>query len=80
MSDAPLPNVRMYHMLVIDNKEIKKQIQELVEKGFIRPSSSPCGSLIILVPKKDETWRMCVEFRALKKNHYKEQVSSSENR
>jgi hypothetical protein len=53
-SDAPLPNIGMYRMSVIENEEIKKQIQELVDKGFIRPSSSPCGSPIILVPKKDE--------------------------
>lgn len=66
-SDAPLPNIGMYHMWVIENEEIKKQIQELVDKGFIRPNSSPCGSLVILVPKKDGIWRMCVEFRALNK-------------
>lgn len=64
----------MYRMSVIENEEIKKQIQELVNKGSIRPSSSPCGSPIILVPKKDKTWRMCVDFRALNritiKNRY----------
>jgi len=67
MYDAPLPNIGMYRLPVIDNKEIKKQIQELFEKGFIRPISSPCGSPIILVPKKDRTWRMCVDFKALNK-------------
>ena len=67
MSDVPFPNTGMYRLSVIDNEEIKKKIQELVEKYFIRPSSSPCGSPIILVPKKDRTWRMCVDFRALNK-------------
>ena len=51
----------------MENAEIKKQIQELLDKGFIRPSTSPCGSLIVLIPKKDGTWCMCVDFRALKK-------------
>ena len=67
MPDAPLPNIGMYRLSVIENEEIKKQIQKLVKRGFIRPSSSPCGSPIILVPKKDRTWRMCVDFRALNK-------------
>jgi len=74
-SDAPLSNISMYHMLVIENEEIKKQTQELVDKGFILPSSSPCGSPIILVPKKDGTWRTCVDFRALNKITIKNRYS-----
>jgi hypothetical protein len=54
--------------------EIKKQIQELIDKGVIMPSTFPCGSPIFLVPKKDGTWHMCVDFRSLNmitiKNRY----------
>jgi hypothetical protein len=65
--DCPLPNIGMYRMSVMENVEIKKQIQELLDKGVIVPSSLPCGSPIVLVPKKDGTWCMCVDFRALNK-------------
>jgi hypothetical protein len=65
--DVPLPNIGMYRLLVLENAEIKKQVQELVEQGVIRPSASPCGSPTILVPKKDGTWHMCMDFRALNK-------------
>jgi hypothetical protein len=54
-------------MSIMENAEIKKQIQELLDKGVIVPSSSPCGSPIVLVPKKYGTWRMCVDFMALNK-------------
>jgi hypothetical protein len=54
--DCPLPNIGMYRMSFMENTEIKKQIQELLDKGVIVPSSSPCGSPIVLVPKKDGTW------------------------
>jgi hypothetical protein len=43
--------------------ELKKQIKELLEKGFIRPSSSPWGAPVIFVEKKDGTQRMCVDYR-----------------
>ena len=44
-----------------------RQIQELLQKGHIRPSSSPYGSPIVLVQKKDGTWRLCIDYRALNK-------------
>jgi hypothetical protein len=45
--------------------ELKEHIKELLEKGFIRPSSSPWGAPVIFVPKKDGTQRLCVDYRAL---------------
>jgi hypothetical protein len=51
----------------MENEKIKRQIQELLQKGHIRPSSSPCGSPIMLVHKKDGTWRLCINYRALNK-------------
>jgi hypothetical protein len=65
--DCPLLNIGMYRMSVMENDEINKQIQELFEKGVIMPNTSPCGSPIVLVPKKDGTWSMCVDFRVLNK-------------
>jgi hypothetical protein len=47
--------------------EIMHQIQELLQKGHIRPNYSPCGSLIVLVKKKDETLRLCIDYKALNK-------------
>ena len=64
----------MYRMSIMENAEIKRQSKDMLDKGIIRPRTSPCGSPIVLIPKKDRTWRMCVEFRALNnitvKNRY----------
>lgn len=54
-------------MSIMENMEFKKKIQEFFNKGIICPSTSPCGSPIVLVPNKDKTWHMCVDFHALKK-------------
>ena len=51
----------------MENDEIKRQIQELLQKGHIRPSSSPCGIPIVLVQKKDGTWRLCIDYQTLNK-------------
>jgi hypothetical protein len=45
--------------------ELKTQLQDFLEKGFIRPSSSPWGCPSIFVKKKDQTLRMCVDYRPL---------------
>nr|GEY04841.1 putative reverse transcriptase domain-containing protein [Tanacetum cinerariifolium] len=48
-------------------KELSKQLQELSDKGFIRPSSSPWGAPILFVKKKDGSFRMCIDYRELNK-------------
>ena len=54
-----------YRMPTKDLEEIKKQIKELLDKGYIRPSSSPWGSPVLLVEKKDGSLRMVVDYRGL---------------
>jgi hypothetical protein len=56
---------RPYRMDVKDLVELKKQIEELLDKGFIRPSSSPWGAPVLFVDKKDGSRRMCVDYRSL---------------
>jgi len=46
----------MYRMSVVDMIEIKKKVQGLLDQGVIGPISSPCGSFIMMVPKKYVTW------------------------
>jgi len=56
---------RPYRMGVKELEELKKQITELQDKGFIRPSSSPWGAPVIFVDKKDGSQRMCVDYQSL---------------
>jgi hypothetical protein len=58
---APISK-RPYRMDAKDLVELKKQIEELLEKGFIRPSSSPWGAPVLSVSKKDGSRRMCVDY------------------
>ncbi|GJT33659.1 putative reverse transcriptase domain-containing protein [Tanacetum coccineum] len=48
-------------------KELSEQLQELSDKGFIRPSSSPWGAPVLFVKKKDGSFRMCIDYRELNK-------------
>ncbi|KAL4018160.1 hypothetical protein IC575_021750 [Cucumis melo] len=48
-------------------KELKVQLQELLDKGFIRPSVSPCGAPVLFVKKKDGSMRLCIDYRELNK-------------
>ncbi|MCO5557233.1 hypothetical protein L7F22_010794 [Adiantum nelumboides] len=61
------PNKPPYRVSQAQQEEIMRQVNELVEKGMVRPSSSPFCSPILLVHKKDGTYRMCVDYRALNK-------------
>nr|CAH66120.1 OSIGBa0146N20.5 [Oryza sativa] len=56
---------RPYRMAANELAEVKKQVDDLLQKGYIRPSTSPWGAPVIFVEKKDHTQRMCVDYRAL---------------
>ncbi|KAJ8763060.1 hypothetical protein K2173_023265 [Erythroxylum novogranatense] len=59
---AAIPNRPAYRANPFETKEIQRQVEELLAKGYVRESLSPCSVPVILVPKKDGTYRMCCSF------------------
>ena len=65
------PNKPPYRVSLAQQEEIMSQVNELLQKGLVQPSSSPFCSPVLLVQKKDGSFRMCVDYRALNKSTIK---------
>ncbi|KAK9002134.1 hypothetical protein V6N11_024822 [Hibiscus sabdariffa] len=66
-ADSVPVSISPYRMALKELKELKTQLQELLDRGFIRPSTSPWGAPVLFVKKKDESLRMCIDYRQLNK-------------
>ena len=65
-SIAPI-SMAPYRMTPLELRELKVQLQELVDKGFIKPCVSPWGAPMLFVKKNDRTMRLCIDYRQLNK-------------
>ena len=65
---APPPKLRQFRLSHTEQAEVKKQVEQMLEKGWVRPSVSPYGHPILFVRKKTGELRMCIDFRSLNKN------------
>ncbi|GKV36628.1 hypothetical protein SLEP1_g44736 [Rubroshorea leprosula] len=62
-----IPNKPAYRMNPQEYAKLQRQVKELMKKGLVKESVSPCAVPVLLIPKKDRTWRMCVDSRAVNK-------------
>ncbi|GJZ44732.1 reverse transcriptase domain-containing protein [Tanacetum coccineum] len=67
-NNNPTPVARAtYRLAPLEMQELSNQLQELVDRGFIQPSTSPWGAPVLFVKKKDGSFRMCIDYRELNK-------------
>ena len=62
-----LISILPYRMALLELRELKVQLQDLLDKGFIRPSTSPWGASVLFVKKKDGSLRLCIDYMQLNK-------------
>ena len=67
-------SMTLHRMAPVELQELRVQLQELLDKGFIKLSTSPWGALVLFAKKKDKTLRLCIDYRQLNrvtiKNRY----------
>lgn len=73
MPDTVLISKALYRMALVELKELKEQLEELLEKGFIRRSVSPWRAPTLFVKKKDGTLRLYIDYQQLNKKTIKNQ-------
>lgn len=62
-----LISISFYRMAPLELQELKDKLQDLLDKGFIRPSTSPSSDLVLFMKKKDGSLRQCIDYRQLNK-------------
>ena len=65
LPDSQPPSKSPYRMSLTELDELRKQLDKLLEAGFIQPSKSPYGAPVLFVKKKDNTMRLCIDYRML---------------
>ena len=73
------PSRAPYRLSFVEQEELKKQLKQLLDSKLIRPSSSPFGSPVLFVKKKENTLRMCIDYRALNNIAINKQISFTSN-
>ena len=77
-STSPI-SMTPHRMAPVELQELKVQVHELLDKGFIRPSTSPWGAPVLFSKKKEKTLRLCIDYRQLNMVTIKKSVSLIED-